>query len=538
MACDHYVDTGGDDGTGDGTIGNPWLTVGYALSQSSSGEEICINDGTYDEGQLTVPLGVSFTSTSQDNTRVKVQPSTPLGYGVPFVVLSSVAPGTNGNQTISYLEFDGINGANTCRWGFEVKNRSNVHVHHCNIHDFSDGSKSHALWVGSTQVAHSATWSLYWPKDPQAPGTDTNINAVWPTNPVEGFEFNNNTVTNCAYRESLSSGGFWFAVQLSQLKDSSIHHNTVDCTASYGECIGGCNAILHNVDIYNNNVSMGKYTDRSSYSIEVWLLRNGCEIHNNTSNTCFSIVYGKETLIYDNSIVVTPADSCRGIGIECIGQTYCKTYDNYVQGTDSYGIDLGLSFRHGGYRVINTEIYNNVVYNTDSGGICVMSQGSSSVVETTTVDGCKMYNNTVDGGTRAYGQIRLEQNNDVGTGVLSNVEVKNNILTNGTGHAGKTVGSVGSTIDYNLFYGNTPNDWLSDTDTNTVIDNPDFVATGNKPTPYYTLQGVSPAIDAGIDVGLPYEGTDPDIGAYEYPGDSPAAKLYGLLGSGFKKLIG
>ena len=32
------------------------------------------------------------------------------------------------------------------------------------------------------------------------------------------------------------------------------------------------------------------------------------------------------------------------------------------------------------------------------------------------------------------------------------------------------------------------------------------------------LQSGSPAIDAGVDVGLPYSGSAPDIGAYEYGG--------------------
>ena len=54
----------------------------------------------------------------------------------------------------------------------------------------------------STQLSHSgADWRDYWPADPQAPGTDTNVHALWPLNPIEGFELNNNAFINCGYNQ-------------------------------------------------------------------------------------------------------------------------------------------------------------------------------------------------------------------------------------------------------------------------------------------------------------------------------------------------
>ncbi len=51
------------------------------------------------------------------------------------------------------------------------------------------------------------------------------------------------------------------------------------------------------------------------------------------------------------------------------------------------------------------------------------------------------------------------------------------------------------------------------TDARKVIGNPLFVSPDLRD---YNLRDGSPAIDAGIDVGLPFEGTAPDLGAYEF----------------------
>jgi hypothetical protein len=43
----YYVATDGDDGTGDGSIGNPWLTIQYGVDSLSSGDTLYIRGGTY-----------------------------------------------------------------------------------------------------------------------------------------------------------------------------------------------------------------------------------------------------------------------------------------------------------------------------------------------------------------------------------------------------------------------------------------------------------------------------------------------------------
>lgn len=90
--------------------------------------------------------------------------------------------------------------------------------------------------------------------------------------------------------------------------------------------------------------------------------------------------------------------------------------------------------------------------------------------------------------------------------------------------------STGITIDYNIhLYGTVEyedNTGSTFTDgPNNINADPQFLATGNKPSPYYHLQSTSPAKDAGdptTESGTDYDGTPTprgagfDIGAFEY----------------------
>jgi hypothetical protein len=84
-----------------------------------------------------------------------------------------------------------------------------------------------------------------------------------------------------------------------------------------------------------------------------------------------------------------------------------------------------------------------------------------------------------------------------------------------------------SAMDYNVWYDDSESDtymrrngttyssisnYLASFESNSIEDNPDFVDPGNQD---FELQAGSPAIDAGDDLGYPYNGSAPDIGAHE-----------------------
>ena len=518
-----YVDVNGSDSERNGGKSTPWKTIGFALTQVDFGDLISINDGVYSEGQLVFPEGVSLTSTSQDNSKVRIQPKIPLGLQKPLLILSSVAPGSNGNQTISYVELDGQNGSNNCRWAIKVQNRNNVRIYHCNIHDFFKGNSSHAVWVKSTEVPSTDHWWEYTPGDQQEPGNDSNLDSLWPGNPIENFELDHNTITNCGYRESLSSGYFSNTIALFNLKNSSIHDNYINSIDAKAECITGITGLLDNVDIYNNTLRMARYTDRSSYIIEIWNLRGGCEIYNNDANSAFSICVGKETKIYNNDIVLDPPSHAgANLGIEFSLQTYGEVFGNYVEGAGIYGITTGIGSVCQGDNYIqkDTIIRNNIIYNVKGAGICITAQGSRSANGKTNItDGIKVLNNTVDTNrsSAGYGLIRIEQADNGASGILRNIDVKNNICLNAQTVPGVTVGTVSNlVITNNLFWGSgTRNMWGSGKAQNTVVADPEFRGPAGK-SDGYELIASSPALDVGVNVGLSFSGLNPDLGAIEF----------------------
>jgi hypothetical protein len=101
----------------------------------------------------------------------------------------------------------------------------------------------------------------------------------------------------------------------------------------------------------------------------------------------------------------------------------------------------------------------------------------------------------------------------------ANVTARNNIAVGATGIAFKNVGG-NSSISHNLFWNNAVNSQASNVDGGTaVLADPLFDAT-------YNLLPGSPAIEAGTNVGLPYNGRAPNLGAYRSSGAvSPRQRL-------------
>ncbi|MCK4829026.1 right-handed parallel beta-helix repeat-containing protein, partial [bacterium] len=150
----------------------------------------------------------------------------------------------------------------------------------------------------------------------------------------------------------------------------------------------------------------------------------------------------------------------------------------------------------------------------------------------------KIFNNTfyITSSDHLYG-IGYHPDTDV-----SGIEIKNNIIymtRNSSSVYPLYVQNVSGdypTVSHNNFYGVHSNrvywkgtvyndteqaDWQTAGHTGSLFTDPLLNFFGNYPSPYFELQSGSPAIDAGIDVSLPFSGSAPDIGAYEYGGTTP-----------------
>ncbi len=184
--------------------------------------------------------------------------------------------------------------------------------------------------------------------------------------------------------------------------------------------------------------------------------------------------------------------------------------DNILTGNGRHGIYVeGAS---------SPVIEKNVIYSNSGHGIYCYSFGNGGTPE--------IYNNTIDGnqdGINLYAFSPL---------------IKNNIVTNGTGYGISVAATSNPVVDYNDFWSNASgNYYVQAAGPHDKSVNPLYVGGGD-----YHLQTsptVSPCIDAGTGVGLPYTGL-PDMGAYEssvtQPNPWPPDGLTGTPSSAAVKL--
>lgn len=205
------------------------------------------------------------------------------------------------------------------------------------------------------------------------------------------------------------------------------------------------------------------------------------------------------------------------------GQTQCGVITAALDTTVENNVINGSSAsgNWGGIWVAKDAIVqNNIIYDYNrtgnQSGIATVNQYYQ------TVSGNKICNNTIY--DCKYG-IKLEDGSST---------VKNNAVHTASNyliHVDSS--STGSTIDYNSYYPSTETkfywnntaynftNWktASSQDAHSICSDPKFTDATNKD---FHLQSDSPCIDAGVNVGLAYYGSAPDMGALEYYGSTIA----------------
>ncbi|MBD3386320.1 T9SS type A sorting domain-containing protein [candidate division KSB1 bacterium] len=171
---------------------------------------------------------------------------------------------------------------------------------------------------------------------------------------------------------------------------------------------------------------------------------------------------------------------------------------NYISSSKTRaGIILGTSADAPvpGVTMDSILIRQNVIINNGSVGIYVKAwAGRISHID--------IYNNTLY--NNRYGGIFLDN--------CQYVNIFNNIIVANEGkHISADAQTKNTTVNYNLFW---PAPLRSDAESGVyILENPLFI---NAENTNFELQASSPAIDAGTDVGLEYNGSAPDLGAFEY----------------------
>ncbi|HJV66418.1 MAG TPA: hypothetical protein VJ550_11835 [Geomonas sp.] len=500
-----YVSPTGSNG-GTGASSSPWQTLSYACSKAVSGDTIVVNAGTYtDNTTCSLKTGVKILGAGSSQVTINTSAST-------YISATNSLPVVNGGNEIAGINFVGTGTA------INSGARSNQIIHDCSFSGFPTSINVYGkMYIYSNSCKTTAPTQTATYCDDYAPLSTEPGSTDWAT----GIQIYNNKFTNTK-------------IYPNSIKSSTIHDNVFDNSGSLRSAVGNTSHWWNDVQFYNNTIKMQTNT-WSTIAIEVWMVEGDTRFYNNWTNGWFSILLNPNgpNTPYSWEIVNNTFASNNPPGTNPVGQALETCYftknvliaGNYFTNTGSnnpYNTAIGI---HGKGFNQNFTIRNNVFYNIYGDAIAINSSdttgapfaGSNINISNNIFD--TMHNGTSQG-------VYMQD----GVGTINGVNIKNNIFT-GVAH-GALIYPSGNDVQNVVFNNNivqggnyTYNYGTASGVTNggftSVLSNynlvPDYNATGTRPEPYYDAKSnAANFIDKGASVGLPYTGTAPDIGAFEY----------------------
>ncbi len=499
-ATTFFVNTNGND-SGNGTAANPWKTLKYAVSKTPANQDytIQLSAGTFiEDGLVEVPLGVNIIGAGIDQTIIKAStafyyyPAAPSYSTDKFLISLNEANQLPGNQTLSGFTIDGD--GKKLHGGIYVRHRNNVTIDAVKV-------------------------------------VNTNFMGIWLWD-VQRSTLSNSQLVNASWGSDSYCVG---ALSLGNLDQVEISNLTVDENTGYGiKAIGpsGINNIF-NTSIHDSHVSVsptGLWNSGTApnIAIELWQINLvGCQIYNT---------------YVDNTISLVNSNAIPSTGIQTI-RVHHNTLDMDTRAHGAgYGLELTLHdaevdhnyFLKGNYGIANWSnpmknwnIHHNTFYAIQNiyPGEVVRSQWSG-------LHNVKVYNNTIE-----FASTKTMNVVGVYGGASDNVDIKNNLfMDNNTAYSyypnqlvhaenGATVNTL--TVMNNSF-SRLPIGTMAGTYASNLTSDPLITQTGARPDPYYMPKPGSPLIDAGLNVGYPFSGSAPEIGALEVTGATSALPVVTL----------
>lgn len=483
----YYVSTTGNDANS-GTQGSPWRTLKYAATRvaAGAGHTIKLAAGTYVEnGYINLPPGVNIEGAGKDQTILKAAsslyyyPTSPAYSTDKFLIILNSGSFAAGRQVLKNFTIDGD--SKKLHGGIYVHYRTNVIIENVKVQY-------------------------------------TNFTGIWLWDMKDGG-LKNVTTLNCSWASSGWQSG---AINVGNLENVEFDGIDVNEGVGYGiKAIGpsGFNNfkkfIVHDSKISVNPVGTWNGGSAPNIAFELWQSSLvACQIYNN---------------YIDNTLSLVNSNGPAATGVQSV-RVYNNTFDMDTRSKGAgYAIELSIHDAEIDHNYIikgqqgianwdnpmkNWSIHHNIFYGIQGTypGEIVRSQWSG-------LHNVKLYNNTIEFiGTRTANVVGLYG------GSSDNLDIKNNLIINSnTGYnyytnqlihqeGGATIS--GLNVTSNLL-NNLPLGGLIGSILDNLLVDPKITKTGVRPTPYYVPSSGSPLIDGGVDVGLSFNGSKPDIGAYE-----------------------
>ncbi len=483
----YYVSTAGNN-SNNGSSSSPWKTLRHAVTKvpANAGHTIKLAAGTYvEDGLIAVPPGVNVEGAGRDQTILKAassfyyNPTSPAYATDKFLINLNSGSYTAGRQVLKNFTVDGD--GKKLHGGIYVHYRNNVNIENVKV----QYTNFTGIWLWDMKdsgLKNVATYNCSWASSGwqsgainvgnlervEFDGLDINEGVGYGIKAIGPNGFNNfKQFTIHDSKVSVHPVGTWnggsapnIAIELwqSSLVACQIYNNYLDNTLSLVNSNGPAATGVQSVRVYNNTFDMEKRSNGSGYAIELSI--HDAEI--------------------DHNYIIK-------------GQQGIANWDNAMK---------------------NWNIHHNYFYGIQGTypGECVRSQRSG-------LHNVKFYNNTIEfTGNKTANVV------GVYGGTSSNVDIKNNLIINSNTsynwYANKLIHQengavinglqVGSNLVNNLSLGGLLGSIL-----NNLLVDPKIQKSGIRPAPYYVPSSNSPLIDGGVNVGLPFAGSRPDIGAFE-----------------------
>lgn len=493
----------------DGSSAHPWATLAYACAHvSTTGHSIYVKSGT-------------ITETAQSVLTKKVSI---IGEGPTSIIHSHYngtlivgtdADNTDATQSISYVRFTCDYASYPLSRAITITGRSNVSIHHCEIEDFCiDGVTFQGNSYGQ------------------------------PTTYCLNNKFYSNILKNCASVNTVPDPDESYGnLRIGGQSNLDIYDNVIDQTTrrivgARGFGVKFTQAgYLKDLEFYGNTVTVPPLsTGTWDFACEFWNMRGGIDIHdnyfqgtldfgcNNSSGQFYIALndaggYGFALRFYNNTCEQPTVQSWEESGIDMernvTGGVYI--FNNYFH---NLRYPMRSSFATAAEKQEDVYIYYNIINNVGGTGIGMMFPYSTY---TSIAEDWYIWNNVIYDGSSGTSRSAIRWRFTTSTDVF----IQNNILMGFEAYPihlwGGTITNL--TVSNNIAYGNGSNTLYNEGTTLVtpsvsafIVDNPDFISAGSD----FQLLAGSPAIDAGVNVGLSYDYSEmevddpPEIGAYQY----------------------